>query len=346
MRAVVFQTFGGPASIDVVAEPAIPSGGALIKVMATGVCRSDWHAWTGHDPRITLPHVPGHEFAGVVAAVGDEVLAWEVGDRVTVPFACGCGTCGSCAVGATNLCEREYQPGFSGWGSFAEHVAVPWADTNLVRLPDELDFVAAAGLGCRFVTAYWGLVDKAELRPGEWLAIHGAGGVGLSALLIGVALGARVAVVDVDESKLDRASDLGAHVVVDASAEDAVNAIRSVTGGGAQVSVDALGATETVHNSIRCLARRGRHIQIGLVIGEGRLLPIPMTRVISMELELHGTHGMPAHAYRNVFDLIGGSQIPLDRLVGNVIGLEEAPAALAAMATFSGVGTTVIDLTR
>ena len=344
MKAAIYRAFSGPISVEDVEQPEADEHGVVLEVRANGVCRSDWHAWAGHDATIQLPHVPGHEMAGIVASVGAGVERWQVGDRVTVPFSCGCGTCDTCTSGHTNLCEREYQPGFSGWGAFAEFVAVPWADVNLVGLPESIGFVAAASLGCRFMTAYQGLTDRGRLQEGEWIAVHGVGGVGLSAVQIAVGVGAKVVAVDIDAGKLALAESLGASVLVNASEEDPVRSVRAASGGGAHVSVDALGSEVTVQNSIRCLRRRGRHVQIGLVIGEGQNLPIPLSRVISLELEIYGTHGMAARRYSEMFELIERGAVRPDRLVGRTITLDEAPAALEMMGSFGGAGVTVIEL--
>ncbi|MFN8138094.1 MAG: alcohol dehydrogenase catalytic domain-containing protein, partial [Propionicimonas sp.] len=176
MRAVVYSSIGTMPELLDVPEPACPADGAVIAVEATGVCRSDWHAWRGHDP-VALPHIPGHEFAGVVAEVGPDVRDFAVGERVTVPFVNGCGRCEWCLAGQAQVCPAQTQPGFTGPGSFAEYVAVPAADFNLVRLPDTIDAVTAASLGCRFATAYHALTAQAGLTEGEWLAVHGCGGV-------------------------------------------------------------------------------------------------------------------------------------------------------------------------
>lgn len=343
MRAAIYREFAGDISIESVQEPACSPDGVVVAVRANGICRSDWHAWKGHDATIALPHVPGHEMAGEIAAVGNGVDRWSVGDRVVVPFACGCGTCAACRSGLTNICDNEYQPGFSGWGSMAELVAVPWADVNVVSLPESISFVNAAALGCRFMTAYQGLVERAKLQSGEWVAVHGTGGVGLSVVQIAKALGAKVVAVDLDEEKLDLAKAMGADVVVNASSAKPVNVIREVSGGGAQVSVDALGAEVTAGNSIRCLAKRGRHVQIGLVIGEGRNLPIPMSRVISLELEIYGSHGMPAARYPEIFALIEQGRVDPSQLVGRTVSLDEAATELSAMGSFGQVGTSVIE---
>lgn len=343
MQAVVYREFQGPMTVESVDRPTVAEHGVVIQVAANGVCRSDWHGWMGHDPSVSMPHVPGHEMAGVVAEVGSDVINWSPGDRVVVPFSCGCGTCPPCVAGHTNICDNEYQPGFSGWGSMAQFVAVPWADVNLVRLPDAIDFASAAALGCRFMTAYQGIVERGRVKEGEWVAVHGSGGVGLSAIQIAKAIGANVVAVDLDDAKLELASAVGADAVINATNEKPVNAIRAVTGGGAQVSVDALGAAVTAQNSIRCLAKRGRHVQIGLVLAEGMNLPIPMSRVISLELEIYGSHGMPASRYSEIFDLIDSGQVDPSQLIGKTISLEQAPSELESMSTFAQLGTSVIS---
>ena len=190
MRAVVYDGFGEAPRVEAVADPEPPPHGVVVRVEASGLCRSDWHGWMGHDPDIrAFPHVPGHELAGVVEAVGAEVRDWAPGARVTVPFVCACGDCEQCAAGNEQICDRQRQPGFTHWGSFAEYVALDWADVNLVALPETVGFDAAAGLGCRFATAYRAVVQVGRAQPGEWVAVHGCGGVGLSAVMIAAGAG-------------------------------------------------------------------------------------------------------------------------------------------------------------
>jgi len=344
MRAILMERFGGPLVLAEVADPELPEDGVIIQVGATGICRSDWHAWMGHDPDVGLPHVPGHELAGTIVAAGPRVRRWRPDDRVTLPFCCGCGTCPQCQAGDQQVCPNQYQPGFTGWGSFAQLVAVPYADANLVRLPENLGFVEAAALGCRVITSFRGVVDQGRTRPGEWLAIHGCGGVGLAALLIGRALGARTICVDIKPGKLELARRLGADAVVDASSQtDVVGAIQEITGGGAQVSIDALGSPSTCRNSIRCLARRGRHVQIGLTLADHKDVSVPMNEVIARELELYGSHGMQAHRFRDLLGLITAGKLDPAQLVRRRVPLAEAPAELAAMTRFEQEGISVID---
>ncbi len=324
----MYSGYGVMPEVTEVADPACPADGAVIAVGATGVCRSDWHAWKGHDP-VALPHIGGHEFAGTVVALGPEVVRWRVGDRVTVPFACGCGRCEYCLAGDAQVCPRQTQPGFTGPGSFAELVAVHAADANLVALPASVDFVTAACLGCRFATAFRALTGHGRVRAGDWLAVHGCGGVGLSAVLIGVALGARVVAVDVVPAALDRARELGAEVTVNASDTDPADVVGEVTGGGAHVSVDALGSADVAEVSVRCLRRRGRHVQVGLLLDGATALPMDL--VIARELEIYGSHGMAARDYPAMMRLVADGTLRPGQLIAKVIGLEGVGQALAAM---------------
>ncbi|HEX4691867.1 MAG TPA: zinc-dependent alcohol dehydrogenase family protein [Solirubrobacteraceae bacterium] len=343
MRAAVLHAFGEPLAVEDVPDPAPADDGAVVAVRATGVCRSDWHAWQGHDASVVLPHVGGHELAGEVVAVGPQVRSVQVGDRVTVPFCCGCGVCEPCTRGETQVCERDLQPGFTLWGSFAELVALPCADLNLVRLPEGLGFVAAAALGCRFMTAWAALRVHGRVAEGEWVAVHGCGGVGLSAVMIAVAAGARVVAVDIDPAKLDRARELGAAAVADASREDAAAAVESLTGGGAHVAVDALGSPETLAASVLGLRRHGRHLQVGLLLAGDERPPVPMARVISRELTLHGVHGMAVRHYPGLLDAVASGALDPAALVGRTLALDDVGAELAAMGGFATRGLSVVD---
>jgi alcohol dehydrogenase len=411
MRAVLYREFGGPVGVESVADPAPPPGGVVVRVLATGLCRSDWHGWMGHDPDIGLPHVPGHEFAGTIAAVGAGVTGWQAGDRVTAPFVCACGHCAACAAGDQQVCEQQAQPGFTYWGSFADYVVVPAAAVNLIRLDGELSYAAAAALGCRFATAYRAVADQGRVRPGEWVAVHGCGGVGLSAVMIAAAAGARVVAVDVTEAALNLAQRCGAEIGVQvlpeagsaaagtpATPEQAAAAglapapgraaetglagapglaagtglagapglaaearmakganrlavpaaavaetVVGLTGGGAQLSLDALGSEATCANSILSLRRRGRHVQVGLLpaaLGRPRL---PMDKVIAAELEILGSHGMAAHAYPRLLALIAAGTLDPGLLVTQTLGLDAAPQALASMDRQAQPGIRLIE---
>ncbi|HPD13901.1 MAG TPA: zinc-dependent alcohol dehydrogenase family protein [Planctomycetota bacterium] len=344
MRAAYYEAFAAPLTIRDLPDPSPGTDGAVIRVRANGICRSDWHAWMGHDPEVKLPHVPGHELAGVVEAVGSGVRRWRQGDRVTVPFVCACGECPQCASGNQQVCDHQFQPGFTHWGSFAQFVAIGRADANLVRLPEELDFVTAASLGCRFATAFRALVAQGRVRPGQWVAVHGCGGVGLSAVLIASALGAQVVGVDIAEEKLRLARHLGAAETVNAlDTTDVAQAVADLTRGGAHVSLDALGSPATCHNSIACLRKRGRHVQVGLLLAEQRAPQVPMDLVVARELEILGSHGMQAHEYGCMLAMITSHKLDPARLIGRTVTLEESLRELETMDTFAGTGVVVID---
>ena len=343
MKAVQYDAYGAIPTLTDTPSPTCPDDGVIIEVRATGVCRSDWHAWQGHDP-VSLPQIPGHEYAGVIVEIGPLVTTRRLGERVTVPFVCGCGRCQWCAQGDAQVCPNQSQPGFTMPGSFAERVAVPAADLNVVPLPDDLDFVTAAALGCRFATAYRALTVHARVVDGDWVVVHGCGGVGLSAVMIAAALGARVIAVDVSEPALLLAEGFGAVELVRGGA-DAVARIREITGDGAHASIDAVGSTATAIASLASLRPRGRHIQVGLLLGAHATPPLPMGQVIAKEIEIYGSHGMSAHGYPAMLDLVASGAVRPDLLVGAVIGLAEAPAALAAMSGPPvGAGVTVISI--
>ncbi|GAA3568097.1 zinc-dependent alcohol dehydrogenase family protein [Microlunatus spumicola] len=345
VRAVVYDAVGAVPEVRRVPPPVCPPDGVVVDVAATGVCRSDWHAWRGHDP-VPLPHTPGHEWAGVVAEVGPDVPhgAFAVGDRVTAPFVLGCGRCAWCHAGAAQVCPDQQQPGFTYAGSFAEQVVVHAAATNLVRLPDAVDLVAAAALGCRFATAFRALTGVADVQPDEWVAVVGCGGVGLSAVMIAHALGARVVAVDVSEAARERALELGAAVAL--PAEGAAAAIHELTGEGAHVGLDALGSAATLDASVRSLRRHGRHVQVGLLLGDHAGSPVPWDLVVGRELRMSGSHGMAAVDYPAMLAMVADGRLDPARLVGRVITLDEAGAALAAMddPSSSRGGMTVVSL--
>ncbi|MET0929450.1 MAG: zinc-dependent alcohol dehydrogenase family protein [Aeromicrobium sp.] len=344
MRAVVFEQFQQMPRVASVDDPVCPPGGVVIAVRATGLCRSDWHGWMGHDPGIELPHVPGHELAGTIVAVGRDVGSWRPGDRVTTPFVCACGVCPTCLRGDQQVCDDQRQPGFTDWGSFAELVAIDRAETNLVRVPEEMSFDVAASLGCRFGTAYRAVAQLGGVGAGDRVVVHGCGGVGLSAVMIAVARGARVIAVDIAPSSLELAASLGAEATIDSSSTDVPARVAELTAGGADVSIDALGSIPTMHDSLRSLRKRGRHVQVGLLAGADDLPPVPMGLVIGSELEILGSHGMSARDYPAMMLEIAAGALRPDLLIRDVIGLDEAPARLARLGELGGGagGVTII----
>ena len=340
MKSVAFDAFGADLYIRESEIPTPRPHGVVIKVEATGLCRSDWHGWQGHDSDITeLPHVPGHEFAGTIHAIGADIKNWKVGDRVTAPFVCGCGECDDCLSGNAQVCKFQWQPGFNGPGSYAEYVRIPNADFNLVSIPDDISFSTAASLGCRFATSYRAIVQVAKVQPGEWVAVFGCGGVGLAAIMIAKSRGARVIGIDTSHQARDRAKLAGAEVVMDSVLDDVVLEIRKLTKAGADVTVDALGNAQLVKLAIESLRRLGRHVQIGLlppaVINDHAT--VPMHTVIARELQVLGSHGMSAATYPDMLADISSGLLRPDTLIERTITLEQVPEALKNIGTFPGI---------
>lgn len=344
MRAVIYEEFQQPLSIQSVSDPTPNDDGVVLRVMAAGLCRSDWHGWMGHDPEIALPHVPGHELSGIVEAVGKNVTNWQIGDRVTVPFVGGCGRCPQCISGNHQVCDDQFQPGFTHWGCFAEYVGIQRADTNLVRLPDAMSFVTASSLGCRFITSFRAIVDQGAVKAGQWVAVHGCGGVGLSAIMIANALGANVIAIDIGAQQLAFASELGAIATINSlQTDNLVDAVRDISKGGVHVSIDALGSQQTCFDSIANLRKRGKHIQVGLMTGDHQHPRIPMDRVLADELEVIGSHGMQAFRYKEMLAMITHGKLQPEKLVGELISLEDSKDALVNLDQFSNIGMTVIN---
>jgi alcohol dehydrogenase len=349
MRAAVLESYGEPLAVREVAEPSLTDAGVVVAVDACGVCRSDWHAWQGHgewaDDQVAEGQILGHEPAGHVVRVGDDVERFAPGDRVAVPFNLGDGTCHRCLAGHGNRCVDGTALGFSeeAPGAFAERVHVPHADYNLLALPEAVDPVDVAALGCRFMTAYHALAHRVAPEPGSWVAVHGCGGVGLSALSVAAAAGHRTVAVDVREAALSLASDVGATVTVDAAAEAVVDRIRDVTGEGAHVSVDALGRAETCRNSVRCVRPGGTHIQVGLTTDAERgEIALPTDWMTRWEVSFVGSRGMPPTRYDELFGLVESGAVSPETLVTREVSLDDVSDRLAAMTSYETVGVEVV----
>ena len=340
MRAAVLREYNQPLSIEDIASPDCPEDGVVLKVLACGICRSDWHGWVGEHPRVKPGQIGGHEYCGEVVEAGPEAT-YQVGDRVIAPFILACGTCPQCRSGESNTCLDQRLPGFIEPGAFAEFVAVP-RDHNLARLPGDMSAVLAAALGCRVTTAWHALTGRAALQAGEWLAVHGTGGIGLAAMLLGRALGARVIVTDIVEEKLDHARALGADHAVDASDGESAARIHEITGGGAHVSVEALGFPVTVAASLACLRPLGRHVQVGMPVGHHAVQELNLNTVYAGNLALFGTRGMPSHRYPSLLNLIEGGHVDLSPIVAREVTLSEASRELAAFNGPTPPGVAVI----
>lgn len=329
--------------------PRVPDDGVLVEVRATGVCRSDWHGWKGHDGDVHahgLPFVPGHEFSGVVVSRGRHVRRIMVGDRVAVPFILSCGLCRYCTNHEPTICSKQEQPGFTRFGSFAEFVAIPRADRNLCKLPDHVSFVQAAALGCRFTSAYRAMYQQGKLQAKQSVAVFGCGGLGLSCIMLARTKQAKIIVaVDVSESALLKAKSLGAthtvHVQHGQSSIEVATAVQKVlpsTEDGVDLSLDAAGFDVTSEAAVYATRPGGIMTQVGLPHETPR---IPMARVAGKEITIVGSHGFDAKVLPDLLDLIADGTDPCT-LVQSEVSLEEGCQALENMDRESPLGMVMV----
>ncbi|MBE3557404.1 MAG: zinc-dependent alcohol dehydrogenase family protein [Firmicutes bacterium] len=351
MKAAVMTEIKKPLVVQQVEDPKPEPDDVIVKVGATGVCRSDWHFWQGDWSWVGLsphfPHILGHEMAGTVAEVGSNVHNVKVGQRVVVPFDLGCGHCRQCVSGHSNVCENQVAFGFTINGSYAEYVRVPYADFNVVPLPDEISFTTAASLGCRYMTAFHGVIDRVQVRPGEWFAVFGTGGVGMAATQIAASIGARVIACDIDDQKLNMAKEIGATATVNTKnkqPQEIMQEIMGITGGGADCTLDALGIAATCVPAILSLRTGGRHLQIGLTSSDQQgIMPIPSDVVVFKEATILGSLGMQAYRYSDLLGLVASGRLHPEQLISRTIPIEEAGNTLEAMTNFATMGTVVVD---
>ncbi|MFB6204996.1 MAG: zinc-dependent alcohol dehydrogenase family protein [Haloglomus sp.] len=353
MRAVVFQGPEEPMEVEEVDRPDCPPDGVVIETAACGVCRSDWHAWQGDwswiGMMMTEGLIFGHEPVGVVAEVGPDVESVREGDRVTNPFNLADGSCVHCKEGHQNRCERSIPMGFVNFstGAFAEEYPVRAADTNVITLPEDVDAVDVAGLGCRFATAFHGIAHRVDVEPGDWVAVHGCGGVGLSAVHTADALGANVIGVDLNQESLDKAAELGATETIRVDeVQDVPQAVKQRTpkSRGCEISVDALGIAQTCRNSVNSLGKGGQHLQIGLTTSEEEgEVSLPVDNIVTDEREFIGSYGMPAHEYDEIFRMMDNGKIDPGAIVSETISIDEVPEMIASMGDYDTVGIPVCN---
>lgn len=345
MKALVLE---GPHELNLrdidVPKPGVED--ALIKVEAIGVCRSDHHFWEwGPDSGMMNfdgPKVMGHEISGTVVETGKDVTNFKVGDRVVIPFSGSDGTCKYCNSGQPHLCENSYIPGVSYVGGYAEYVCVPKANRNLAHLPEDLSFLNGAALGCRFITAFHGLVDRAAITIGENVVVFGCGGVGLSAINIAKAAGANVIAVDINPENLKLAKVMGADTTINGKEVDAVEEVQKLTSSGADLAVDALGLELTVNNCIASLRKGGRLLQIGITTKNGGNVSVPMTSVVMREISVIGTLGMPPFRYDSIWPMLSAGKLDPSKMVTGEININQVNDVFKEMSNNTVKGTNVV----
>lgn len=350
MHGAVLKEYGEPLEIEERDTPSPGSDEVLVELEACGICRSDWHAWQGdygwlEGGRVPLGHILGHEPAGTVIETGEDVENYREGDEVVLPFNTICGKCRPCRNGDSHMCDNIVHYGFEIQpGAFSTHVCVPNADFNLARIPDGISPSEMAALGCRYVTSYHAMVDRAPVEPGDWLAVHGCGGIGLSVINVANALGGNVIAVDLQDEKLDLAEEMGAVETVNAqNADDVPSEVHDITDGGANISVDALGIEETCRNSIDSVKKMGQHLQLGITSSEERgMIELPIDKMLHSEIDLLTAKGMPPHRYDEIFAMMKTGKLTPGKMVSREVALDDVSDRLDAMTNFETKGVEVI----
>jgi D-arabinose 1-dehydrogenase-like Zn-dependent alcohol dehydrogenase len=336
-----------PLELTELPDPVPGDGEVVVQVEAEGICRTDWHVWNGDWDWVgltpTLPLVMGHELGGTVVSVGPGVSRVRPGDRVTAPFHESCGRCGYCLIGRSNLCDDMQFLGLTHDGGYAQYAAIRNADFNCITLPDSIDSLSAAAIGCRYMTAFHAVTRQGGLTAGQWVAVHGAGGIGLSAVQIAAALGGRVIAVDLADTKLEKAKAEGAMFAVNAAAQDVVPAIKEITGGGADLAIGGIGVAALVDSALLSLRKGGRLVQVGLTSqAERGYVGIPLDHIIESEIEIAGSVGNPHVDYPRLLALVATGVLQPARIVGQTLALEQASAVLDAMDSYETLGFSVI----
>jgi len=318
MRAVRLTQIGRPLDNKDVAIPEIGPSDVLIRVAAAGVCHSDAHYRAGISKIENLPVTLGHEIAGRVEKIGDEVTNLAPGDRVCVHYLVHCGTCEFCTRGLEQFCRTGQMIGKHRDGGYAEFVRIPAA--NAFALPDEIPFEAGAIMMCSSATAFHAL-SKARLKSGESIAIFGFGGLGYSLLQLAKALGCGATyVIEINPAKLASATELGA-VAIDAKAGDPVAQIKNATGGeGVDVSFELIGSAKTMQQAVRCLGILGRAALVGLTDEPMSVFPYP--ELINKEVEVIGVSDHLATEVPTLIEFARNGKLSLPRDVLRVVNLE------------------------
>lgn len=343
MKAAVMIQESVPLDVREVADPRPGPGDAVIEVAATGVCGTDAHLWAGHwrasGIEVSTPRILGHEMAGIVREVGRDVRTLVPGDRVTVPFHLSCGTCTACLSGVSNRCPQAEYLGSSVDGGFAELVRVPRAELNCVPLPEGVDFYAGATLGCRYMTAFRGLIDLAHIEAGQNVVIIGsAGGLGAAADQLVRAFGAQSIGVDLGV-RLDSADPWS----FAAERADLVDAIVEATDGGPEVVFNATGAPSSVVDSLRMLRAGGRLVQAGLTSAhEAGVLPAAVDLLTAKELQILGVSGNPHMRYKPLLSLVERGLCDPAALISHEISLDDVTDSMQALVEHRARGIAVV----
>lgn len=340
MKAIRFVGADQPLQMQEIPIPEIGRSGILVRVKAAGICHSDVHYRAGISPVKPVPLTLGHEVAGIVEKIGSHVTNVRVGDRVCLHYNIACGNCHHCQTGNDQFCEKVLMIGHYANGGYAEYIAVP--ARNAIHLPDEIPFEQGATLMCASATAFHSL-RKSRVKPGETVAVFGAGGLGQSAIQLARAFGAiTVYAIDINEEKLNLATHYGA-IPINAQRVDVVEEIKKLTKGkGVDVAIEMIGLPQTMKQAVQSAGVMARVVIVGL---SNKPLEInTYNDLIGKELELIGSNDHHLHELPLLIEMARKKILDTSRIVTRAVPLEAnaVNATLDALEKFSGGVRTVI----
>lgn len=337
MKAAVFYGGGQPLRVEEYPDPRIGPQDVLVKVAACGVCHTDLHYLDHGVPTFKKPPlVLGHETSGTVAAVGEEVTGFRVGDRVLLPAVLSCGQCTFCRTGRENICQGMVMFGNDVDGAYAEYVKAPAKDT--FRLPDEIPLVEGCIIADAITTPFHAVVNRARVKPGDTVVVFGCGGVGLNAVQVAAAVGGRVIAVDILDRKLEWAKQFGAEETINARAGDVGKAVRKLTGGGADVAIEAIGNPATMEQAFSCLRTSGRLVIVGY---SHENMALNAGRVMYREMEVIGSLGCRPVDYPRVIELVRTGRIQVVPMVTDRFSLDEINGAFDHLRRGEGIRSVI-----
>jgi alcohol dehydrogenase, propanol-preferring len=340
MRAAIFYEANAPLQIEEVPIPALNAGEILVKVAACGLCHTDLHYIDHGVP--TVKHPPlilGHEATGIVALTAPGVTSIKEGDRVLLPAILTCGQCAACRVGRENICQRMRMFGNDVDGSYAEYVKAPAKDVFI--LPEEIPLVEGCIIADAVTTPYHAVKNRAGVRPGDHVVVYGCGGVGLNVVQFANLAGGIVIAIDVSEEKLEWARRLGASFTLNPRQieGEVARTVRKLTGGGADIAIEAIGNPSTIQDAFSTLHPGGRLVVVGYTDHE---VALSAGRIMYREMEIRGSLGCRPVDYPRVIELVRAGRIQVSPLVTARFPLAEINTGLDTLRNGKGIRSVVI----
>jgi len=330
MKAAVFYEPNKPLKIEEVETPKIEPHEILVKIAACGVCNTDLHYIDHGVPTFKKPPmILGHEPSGIVEEAGSEVENFKAGDRVLIPPVFSCGYCANCRLGRENICFNMVMLGNHIDGAFAEYTKVPAKDCQ--HLPEDLPLEESSIIADAISTPYHAVKNRAQVKPGDSVVVFGCGGVGINVVQVAAASGGSVIAVDIVDKKLDMAKKLGAQQTINPSGKEdkeLLKEIRGLTGGGADIAIEAIGNPKTIELASSAVKAGGLHCQVGYTHHN---VPINAGRLMFREIEIKGSLGCRPVDYPKIIEMVRTGKIQLEPVVTHKFKLDEIEQAFELM---------------